>query len=65
MIMMLSVFFNWESYDDVHKAIGREKLKGWSGEKKERKEGRGPSTADKWSHPTARPPLRMRGFKRR
>ncbi len=26
---------NWESYDDVHKAIGREKqLKGWRREKK-------------------------------
>jgi predicted GIY-YIG superfamily endonuclease len=35
--MMLSVFFNWESYDDVHKAIGREKqLKGWGREKEER-----------------------------
>jgi len=89
MIMMLSVFFNWESYDDVHKAIGREKqLKGWGREKKvvliesmnpqwvdvsgewypwmkEREEGRGPSTADEWSQATARPPLRMTGFKRR
>ena len=64
--MMLSVFFNWESYDDVHKAIGREKqLKGWGREKKEREEGMGPSTADEWSQSTAHPPLRMTGFKRR
>ena len=45
--------------------LGREKqLKGWGREKKEREEGRGPSTADEWSQATARPPLRMTGFKR-
>jgi putative endonuclease len=35
MTTMSSVFIYWESYDDVHKAIGREKqLKGWRREKK-------------------------------
>ena len=78
--MMLSVFFNGESYDDVHKAIGREKqLKGWRREKKvvliESMNPQWVDVSGEWypwmkereerSQATARPPLRMTGFKRR